>query len=211
MTMALISGYHDQVRHDIVALVEPTDRLLDLGGGVGGTARAIKQMGKCHWVGLVDIVAHPADGLDFAKAADLEQPGAMEAIRNEIGLVDTILCLDVLEHLVNPAALLAEAHKALRPGGRLVASIPNVRHHSVVWPLLLGRWDYADSGVLDRTHLRFFVRKTAAALLEEAGFTILRVEASGARGRRRRVIAALTLGLFRDFVALQYYFVAKKV
>jgi hypothetical protein len=55
---------------------------------------------------------------------------------------------------------------------RLVASIPNVRHHTVVRALLAGNWTYEPAGLLDRTHLQFFTLRTIEDLLREAGFTI---------------------------------------
>jgi tRNA A58 N-methylase Trm61 len=87
-----------------------------------------------------------------------------------------MLFLDVLEHLVDPwgAVEIFAAH--LPPGGTIVASVPNIRHVSATKDLILhNRWTYADSGILDRTHLRFFVRQTAIELLDRPGLTVRRV------------------------------------
>jgi hypothetical protein len=99
--------------------------------------------------------------------------------------------------------------RLLRPGGQLIVSIPNVRHVSVLLPLLRGHWDYADTGVLDRTHLRFFVRRTAVALIEAVGFSVERVVASNTQTRTQRLLNLVTLGLLRDLFTVQYYIVAR--
>lgn len=89
------------------------------------------------------------------------------------GPFDAIVYGDVLEHLSDPRAVLVALDRHLAPGGIVVVSVPNVAHLWVRLSLLLGRFDYAERGILDRTHLRFFTRRTLRALLREAG---LRVE-----------------------------------
>jgi hypothetical protein len=83
----------------------------------------------------------------------------------------TLLLLDVLEHLVDPAAVLAEL-AARFPDAQALVSIPNVAHWSLRKELLLGRWNYAQSGLMDETHLRFFTRATARALFENSGWVV---------------------------------------
>jgi 2-polyprenyl-3-methyl-5-hydroxy-6-metoxy-1,4-benzoquinol methylase len=85
---------------------------------------------------------------------------------------DRILFLDILEHLPEPIEPLRRSKQFLCSGGRALVSIPNVAHWSVRKELLLGRWRYDDSGLLDSTHLRFFTLETAAELLSGAGWEI---------------------------------------
>jgi hypothetical protein len=54
----------------------------------------------------------------------------------------------------------------------VIVSVPNVAHLWVRLSLALGRWDYADRGILDRTHLRFFTKRSFAALLRDAGLSV---------------------------------------
>lgn len=89
------------------------------------------------------------------------------------GPFDAIVYGDVLEHLADPLAALVSVNRSLAPGGLVVVSIPNVAHLWVRLSLLAGRFDYGDRGILDRTHLQFFTKKSLLALLAEAG---LRVE-----------------------------------
>ena len=83
-----------------------------------------------------------------------------------------ILMMDVLEHLLDPERVLRDSVDLIAPGGTIVVSIPNVANLWVRISLLLGRWDYADRGILDRTHLRFYTRQTARRLLVSSGYTI---------------------------------------
>jgi 2-polyprenyl-3-methyl-5-hydroxy-6-metoxy-1,4-benzoquinol methylase len=85
---------------------------------------------------------------------------------------DSLLFLDVLEHLVDPHGVLVASHRLLRPGGTVLVSIPNVAHWSVRMELLRGRWRYRENGLLDRTHLRFFTHLTVHELVREAGWEV---------------------------------------
>jgi SAM-dependent methyltransferase len=129
----------------------------------------------------------------------------------EGGMFDCIVFNDVLEHMADPWDALRKAHHLLMPGGTLIASIPNVRNARVVRPLVLrGRWDYADSGILDRTHLRFFTRSSAIALFVDTGYSV--VEAAPVRRVEERSKLALANrllgGLLDDFFVERYGIVA---
>jgi len=88
------------------------------------------------------------------------------------GPFDAIVYGDVLEHLLDPLSALGFARQRLVPGGLVVASVPNIAHLWIRLSLLLGRFEYADRGILDRTHLNFFTRRTFLALLARGGFVI---------------------------------------
>ena len=91
---------------------------------------------------------------------------------------DVVVCADVLEHLPRPEELLEQIRGWLAPGGTLLVSLPNVANVTVRAGLLLGRFPYAEKGILDRTHLRFYTRRSARELLERAGFRIRSVDAT---------------------------------
>jgi SAM-dependent methyltransferase len=100
---------------------------------------------------------------------------ADDPLPNEWPAPDCVIFADVLEHLVDPWRTARKYRDLLRPGGTVVASIPNVAHRSVLGGLLRHRWDYDVQGILDRTHLRFFTRETALEMFEQAGFSIRQV------------------------------------
>lgn len=80
---------------------------------------------------------------------------------------------DVLEHLVNPYQVLKDIKSKLTANGIIISSIPNIRYHNTFMKLLINKdWKYEDYGVLDRTHLRFFTKKSIKRMYEEAGYSI---------------------------------------
>jgi hypothetical protein len=90
-------------------------------------------------------------------------------------------------------------------GATVIVSCPNVAHASVSLPLLLkGQFEYQDSGILDRTHLRFFVRKSAIDLMNAAGLIVRRGIRTGLGGPRARLLDRVTGGMLRDRLTKQY-------
>lgn len=87
---------------------------------------------------------------------------------------DKILLLDVIEHLPDPARIVKDCLGLLEPRGQLIISVPNVANISVRLLLMLGRFDYTERGILDRTHLRFVTRRSIRELLEAENCSILR-------------------------------------
>ena len=81
--------------------------------------------------------------------------------------------MDVMEHLRVPEKLLRDCRALLKPNGHLIVSLPNVANITVRLMLLFGRFNYTERGILDKTHLRFFTRKTARRLLTENGYDIV--------------------------------------
>ena len=95
------------------------------------------------------------------------------------GPAQALVCADVLEHVPDPDTLLPRLlHTYLPAGGTVLVSLPNVAHLSMRLGLLLGRWQYADKGILDRTHMRFFTESTASAFLRSAGLRNMRRRAT---------------------------------
>jgi 2-polyprenyl-3-methyl-5-hydroxy-6-metoxy-1,4-benzoquinol methylase len=164
--------YFEFARPELLALIQPSARkVLDIGCGAGRLGEAIKSRQPAEVVGIEydEAAARTArQRLDRVLAGDVEQMQPDFAP----GTFDVVLCGDVLEHLREPARLLSRARDWLRPGGQLIASIPNVRHHSVVTSLLGGNWTYEAAGLLDRTHLQFFTRRGIEDLFRLAGFVI---------------------------------------
>ena len=147
--------------------------VLDIGCGKGFFAAELKRNGN-RVVGVDSIPeASEHEVLEQYVSADLDadQDRILQQLSGR--RFDRVLLLDVLEHLVHPERLLAAASAALKDNGCLVVSLPNVANITVRLMLLLGRFDYADRGIMDRTHLRFFTRETARRLLEGNGYKIL--------------------------------------
>jgi 2-polyprenyl-3-methyl-5-hydroxy-6-metoxy-1,4-benzoquinol methylase len=142
-----------------------------------------------------------------ARARGLAVHNAMldEAFLAEHGGFDVVMSSDVIEHTAAPAEFLQMMARALRPGGLLLISAPNVAHWSVRLNLLFGRFNYEPVGIMDSTHLRWFTARTIAELVDRAGFEILEMRHTAGMGmsiyhrgllrripRRHRVIQVLT-------------------
>jgi 2-polyprenyl-3-methyl-5-hydroxy-6-metoxy-1,4-benzoquinol methylase len=152
-------------------------RVLDVGCATGYLAAELRARG-CAVVGVeVDPAAAELARPHCAAVVvgDLEAPATRaEVERAAAGGVDVVLCADVLEHLRDPWEVLAWLRTLLRPGAeaKAIISVPNIGHWTARRELLRGRFPYADFGLFDRTHLRFFTRASARELARHAGFAV---------------------------------------
>jgi 2-polyprenyl-3-methyl-5-hydroxy-6-metoxy-1,4-benzoquinol methylase len=164
--------YYGEERRDILPYVPPGSRVLEIGCGRGRTGELLASALGCEVTGveLNPVVASEAQ-------ARLRRVWTGDFQSLEIDdRFDVVLALELCEHLPEAEAGLAKMKSLLRPGGRLVLSVPNVGHHSVVGDLLAGRWDYLPIGLLCYTHFRFFTRRTLADWLRRSGFERFTIE-----------------------------------
>jgi len=152
-------------------------RLLDVGCARGHLGSLLQGRG---W-SVTGIEPDPDDAA-VARNAGLEVVvgSAEEVFAGLEHRQDVIVFADVLEHMVDPAAVLSAAVPLLEPGGRIIISIPNVAHLTTRFQLLFGSFTYTDRGILDRTHLRFYTRRTVRSLVEGCGLTVARMTATPA-------------------------------
>ncbi|MFM6371307.1 MAG: class I SAM-dependent methyltransferase, partial [Dolichospermum sp.] len=83
---------------------------------------------------------------------------------------DAVLFMDVLEHLIDIWAILRGAWQTLQPGGKIYIVVPNVAHVAVIRRLMKGEFEYSEYGTMDRTHLRWFTRKSLKKALERTSY-----------------------------------------
>lgn len=98
---------------------------------------------------------------------DLDDPATLGPLGTS--RFDVVLASDVLEHLKDPLRCLRQAAQFVAPGGRIILSIPNFAHADVRLSLLAGNFEYAEMGLLDRTHIKFFTRRSLENLIAAAG------------------------------------------
>ena len=204
----IIPDYHMLTRTDILPLIPKMGgTLLDVGGGVGATAALLKNSGYVEKAGVVDLVIQDVEslGLNFRYAVNLENPNALDKVFVENGPFSIILCLDVLEHLVDPWSVIKRLHAMLEPNGIIVTSIPNIRYYKASFPLFFhGKWELEERGIRDKTHLRWFVKKTAKELMTSSGMRLELCVPKRGGGRKVQIIQKLTFGLLDDFTNVQF-------
>jgi methionine biosynthesis protein MetW len=155
----------------VAAHLPPGSRVLELGCHTGYFSQALEKRG-CQVIGVEcdanAVAAAREQGLDV-RYGNVEQPGFLEDLGVQF---DAVLCMDVLEHLQDAVRVLERLKSVLKPSGRILCTGPNVAYWAVRKELLLGRWNYTDTGILDRTHLRFFTADSWCGLLEESGYVV---------------------------------------
>jgi 2-polyprenyl-3-methyl-5-hydroxy-6-metoxy-1,4-benzoquinol methylase len=196
-------GYYASTRDDIVAaLPRPIGAVLDVGCGSGGVGPGLRRAGATRLTGI-EVVAEQAElarsTYDHVVAGPVE-----EALGQVDGPFDTILCLDVLEHLVDPERVLRDLHEVAAPAARLQVSLPNARHVSLMRDLVFrGTFGYTEWGHRDRTHLRWFTRRDIVEAMNRAGWAVQRV--SHPELNRSRALDRLTNGRSTEFLVAQWY------
>jgi 2-polyprenyl-3-methyl-5-hydroxy-6-metoxy-1,4-benzoquinol methylase len=154
----------------VAELVGSGASILELGCHSGYLSEYLASMGNTVF-GLDSDSAAVERARSRGVAAEVRDLEEADVLRDQRGF-DVILALNVLEHLHDPASLLDSALAAVAESGRLIVSVPNVAHYRIRARLLRGRFAYEDHGTMDRTHLRFFTRRTLRELLTEAGWAV---------------------------------------
>lgn len=185
-------------------------RILDVGCGTGMFALACREATGCEcWgVELVPKVAEQArPRLEQVFAGDANH--ILPTLPNEH--FDMISFTDVLEHIAWPEETLRLAKPLLRPGGVVVASLPNIVYWDAIRTMAFKNdFPYSDSGIFDRTHLRFFTRKSIPRLFDCAGYAVLTLDGiNPSHSPKLRLLNLLTFNRFADFRWLQYAVVAR--
>lgn len=169
--------YDDKPRTDLINLIkEPPDIILEIGCGSGATGAALKEKyPNLEYFGLeyIESAAKIAETrLDKVITGDIQQIN-LDDYGIPKGNIDIIICADVLEHLYDPWKILFTLRDYLKPGGKIVASIPNTQNIELITHLLNGHWTYGNFGLLDATHIRFFTLNEIAKLFSGTGYHII--------------------------------------
>lgn len=197
----------DDAHSLLMRLVPPHSRVLELGCASGYLSGYMEQRLGCTVTGLEfdpAAVQIAATRMSHAYVADLDQPDALD-LAAPTAPFDGLLAAAILEHLKYPEALLQRAKTLLKPGAWVIVSLPNIAHWNVRLKLLRGRFDYADYGIMDRTHVHFYTVDTGRRLLEDQGYRVEAVHIAGsalqnlanrfARATQRSLPAPLLPGL----------------
>jgi SAM-dependent methyltransferase len=163
--------------------------VLDVGCGSGVHGAELKRARGHHVVG-VDLseqsIQKASARLEEAYVADVTQPELYPFFGAR--RFDVIVFSDILEHLYDPSDVLTRHYHLLAPGGHILISLPNIAIWNVRLAVLAGRFEYQDTGTLDRTHIRFFTRRTFRRFTREASLHVSK--------------SRITPGILRPFVPL---------
>lgn len=211
--MQPIKQYYQHDRAEMLAFIPPSvTRTLEVGCGAGRFSVLIQdKLGAETW----GIEYQPDAASMAAQKLHRVLAGSVESALPDLPLhyFDCIIFNDVLEHLVDPFSMLTKVQDLLSKTGVVVASIPNIRH----WPefvdyTLYGNWNYANVGVLDRTHLRFFTRKSIMATMAQCGYALVDIQGINPHySRAQKIASLLSMGALADTLYQQYAVVARPI
>lgn len=180
-----MSTYDFNARPEVLRVIPSTSRrVLDVGCAGGEFGKTLKAANASREVWGVE--PRPDVAQHAGSAYDRMLTGRYPDVQLPERFFDCIVFNDVLEHMVDPCLVLTTTHRYLTDDGVVVASIPNVRFVPVVANLAFrGRWEYQDAGVLDRTHLRFFTRRSMVEMFEATGYHVKLCRGINALGHHR--------------------------
>lgn len=161
------SFYTNRGNSSVLRLLEASDRtILDIGCGAGDTGQLIRSVyPNTHITGIT------CSSLEYEQAIKKLDHCICMDIERELPIAqyefDVICFIHVLEHLVNPVAAIEKLLPYLKVGGKVIIALPNIANWRERWKLALGRFEYTDEGIMDKTHLHFYTFHTAARYLIE--------------------------------------------
>jgi SAM-dependent methyltransferase len=172
------NGLYKRIMRDDL---RPTDVVLDVGCGAGTNygERLLSAVSEVHGVELVPAAVEAANKLGIkALVHDLNQ-----ALPHQNDTFDVVLCFEVLEHTFDPLFVTREMYRVLKPGGKLLASVPNMGYFrdrlSYLLRAYLNTSGFDPDNVWAGAHIRFFNKRYFGKMLRAAGFTHLQFRSGG--------------------------------
>lgn len=149
-------------------------KIIEIGTGSGALAKEVKaKYSDVNYVGVEVSAEYVEMSRRFCNSVYFENiENASGELLREFSSADIVIMADVLEHLIDPWKFLKRLRGWLRQDSTLIVCLPNIQHWSVQIGLLAGNFDYSEVGLLDKTHLRFFTRKTTVKMFAESGYVI---------------------------------------
>lgn len=204
--------YYVNERKELLEFVPPyITSALDIGCGAGNFGRLLKtQFGAEVWGIEPDKKsATIAESVLDKVINDVFDEGSLKKLDRKF---DVIFFNDVLEHVPDPDWTLRNCHKLLTPDGVIVASLPNMRFYTLINELLFEQdFKYQDSGIMDKTHLRFFTKKSMIRLFNENGYNVKSIDGINqypVQGKKMKFLSWLLKKWLTDITFLQYAIVA---
>lgn len=206
-------------RNDLSMLVpEQVKTILDVGCSTGNLGKSLKSQRQVEITGIEyesEAGEIARQYLDRVFIGNIETLDLAEILTSQY--FDCIICGDILEHLQDPWNTAKKLVSLLKNDGIFITSIPNVRHYTTIFDLVVkGRWPYRSRGIHDRTHLRFFTKKNVCDLFNYAELKIKKIESiyrlkesHHKINRHSKYVSLLPIG--KDFFTFQYLVVGQKI
>lgn len=168
-------GYFEHQRNEMLSFIDfPVKKSLDIGCGRGGYLDLLKSVYPDLETWGLEIDNESGE-IAKAKGHKVLVGNAEEMIDSlPDNYFDLISCNDVLEHFINPYDILKRLKSKLKDDGKLISSMPNIRYYKPMFEYVFkGDWRYQEAGVMDKTHYRFFTKKSIERMFTEAGYRII--------------------------------------
>ncbi|MCE5284744.1 MAG: class I SAM-dependent methyltransferase [Pelosinus sp.] len=202
--------YYNFIKDWIIPIIpEGNNKIMDLGCAAGQMGRLLKELKKASIVIGVEMYAPAAElAKQYYDVVHVVDADFLNLDYKEY--FDFVICGDILEHMRDPWSMVAKIYGWLKVGGSLIISIPNVRYFGLLKDLILkGKFEYEDSGILDKTHLRFFTRNSIVELVEGAHFKVVSQNML-ISGKKKNALNFFSIGVFEEFLGSQIKIVAIK-
>jgi len=210
------AAYFTNSRKDIISLLPGKQGLhvLELGAGGGDTLMDLKQRGIAARVVGIELF-HLKDTYQHDPLIDEFIVGNVEdmdlsAMQDSF---DAVIMGDVLEHLIDPWATVRKVSTVVKPGGVMIASIPNIRSKEAFRKIFIkGDFGYTTQGLFDRTHYRWFCKKNMIDLMAPEKFSVVSVVSNleFKKGSGTTKFNRLTFRVFEEFLTVQFITISKK-
>lgn len=184
----------------IIDYVNRDKKVLDVGCNKGYLSREFKK-NNCYTVGIEADLESALIAKQFCDDVIIQDVEQIRDLAYPDDYFDVVVLADILEHLKNPDKVLLCLRKYLNPKGDIIVSLPNIARIDIRLKLLFGKFEYEETGIMDKTHLRFFTLQTAKKLLENSGYKISSIDYTGLYSKFK---------IFPTLTAFQFIIMARK-
>ncbi|GAA4458920.1 class I SAM-dependent methyltransferase [Nibrella saemangeumensis] len=207
--------YYSYPRPEMLRYIDTgVKNILEFGCADGSFAAKVKEKFDCNYIGVEPLSKYA--NIARTRLNYVYEITAEEFISSSEGMenkYDVVIFNDVLEHLIDPYTLLKDLRMLLTQGGKVVASIPNFLNFQNIYSILRDKdFKYSEHGILDKTHLRFFTKRSIERLFNESGYNIEIIEGINCniKSKKFKALNLITNGYLDEFKFMQFAIVAVK-